>query len=231
MTDFRSPADDARRSFLARLAAGIAVAGGGLLAGARPAEARAGASFQPARHAQDDWLDQVTGQHRFVFDTTNPEGFGTALLYANNFFNASQSGYGLKDADTAVVVVARHNSTACAFGDAIWVKYGALLGSRIGLTDPRTKQPPTVNLFNARVTELPSRGTTIDSLVKRGAHLAVCQMATRFLAGLIAEATAGNAEAVYQEIAANLVGNAHLMAAGIVAVNRAQERGYTLATA
>ena len=37
--------------------------------------------------------------------------------------------------------------------------------------------------------------------------------------------------AVYNEIAANLLGNAPLVAAGIVAVNRAQERGYTIATA
>jgi hypothetical protein len=35
---------------------------------------------------------------------------------------------------------------------------------------------------------------------------------------------------VFNELTANLVGNAHLVAAGIVAVNRAQERGYTLAT-
>ncbi len=232
MTDFRLPADDARRSFLARLAAGIAGAGGGLLASGRAAEARAaGAPFQPARHAQDDWLDQLSGQHRFVFDTTKPDGFGSAMLFANNFFNANQTAYGLKDEDTAVVIVARHNSTGCAFGHAIWAKYGGPLGTRMGLIDPRTKQPPTVNLFNSQSRELPSVGVTIDSLVKRGAHVAVCQMATRFLAGLIADATKGNADAVYQEIAANLVGNAHLVAAGIVAVNRAQERGYTLATA
>jgi hypothetical protein len=41
----------------------------------------------------------------------------------------------------------------------------------------------------------------------------------------------GSAGSIYNEIAANRVGNAHLVAAGIVAVNRAQERGYTLATA
>jgi len=31
-------------------------------------------------------------------------------------------------------------------------------------------------------------------------------------------------------VVANLVPNSHMVAAGIVAVNRAQERGYTLAT-
>jgi hypothetical protein len=59
----------------------------------------------------------------------------------------------------------------------------------------------------------------------------VCQMATRFFAGPLAQGTGGNADAVYNELVANLVGNSHMAAAGIVAVNRAQERGYTLSTA
>ena len=41
----------------------------------------------------------------------------------------------------------------------------------------------------------------------------------------------GTPDAIFAELSANLVANAHLAPAGIVAVNRAQERGYTLATA
>ena len=26
--------------------------------------------WQPERHTQDDWLDQIPGKHRLVFDTT-----------------------------------------------------------------------------------------------------------------------------------------------------------------
>ena len=35
---------------------------------------------------------------------------------------------------------------------------------------------------------------------------------------------------LYKELTANLVANARMVPAGIVAVNRAQERGYTLVT-
>jgi hypothetical protein len=56
-------------------------------------------------------------------------------------------------------------------------------------------------------------------------------MATRFISGQLAQATGANADTVYNELTANLVGNSHLVAAGILAVNRAQERGYTLASA
>ena len=112
------------------------------------------------RHAQDDWLDQLPGQHRFVFDTTQFEGFGGAMLYANNFFLANQNGYSLGNTDLAVVLVVRHNSTVFAFTDAIWAKYGAPMSERSSLKDPVTKQAPKLNIFNAPAlaAQLPSNG-------------------------------------------------------------------------
>jgi intracellular sulfur oxidation DsrE/DsrF family protein len=56
-------------------------------------------------------------------------------------------------------------------------------------------------------------------------------MATRFLTGQVAQAVKGDAEALYKEVSANLIPNSHMVAAGVVAVNRAQEYGYTLLTA
>ena len=222
----------ARRSFLSRLGVGLTAFGATLGTGAATAQAQAPASggrWQAGRHAQDDWLDQLPGQHRFVFDTTNPDGFGGALLYANNFFLANQNGYGLGNADLAVVIVVRHNSTLFGYNDAIWAKYGAVLGQTANITDPQTKQAAKVNVYNssALATGLPSGGNTLDSLLKKGVHLAVCQMATRRFAGAIAQATGGTADAVYNELVANLVSNAHMVPAGIVAINRAQERGYS----
>jgi len=224
----------ARRSFLSRL--GVGLTGFGATLGARVVTAQAqtpasGGRWQPRRHPQDDWLDQVPGEHRFVFDTTTPDGFGGALLYANNFFLANQSGYGLGNADLAVVIVVRHNSTQFAYNDAMWAKYGSVLGQRAKVTDPQTKQPPQVNIYNssALAAGLPSLGTTVDSLLKKGVHLAVCQMATQRLVAGIAQATGGTADGIYNELVANLLGNSHMVPAGIVAINRAQERGYAFA--
>jgi len=236
MSDQSSRSPVARRSFLARLGAGISVAGASLVAAAPEAAAQSatggGTRFQPARHAQDDWMDSLPGKHRFVIDTTTAPGFGAGLLYANNFFVANDSGYGLKDPDAAVIIVARHFATPFAYKDAMWAKYGAGLTGVTSLNDPKTKQPPTINVYNVAGNDsLASMGTTVDTLVKRGVHFAVCQMATRFFAGMLATASGGNADAIYNELAANLIPNAHLAAAGIVAVNRAQERGYTAATA
>lgn len=87
--------------------------------------------------------------------------------------------------------------------------------------DPKTKAAPVVNTFTA----------SLDSLAKQGVQFAVCQFATGALAGSIARAVGGNAGEITRELVANLVPNARMVPAGIVAVNRAQERGYSLVTA
>jgi intracellular sulfur oxidation DsrE/DsrF family protein len=223
----------ARRSFLSRFTAGATMIGSALVLRESPAAAQAAGTggWQPSRHAQDDWLDRLVGKHRFVFDTTSPAGLGNALLYANNFLLANQSGYGLGNDDAAVVIVVRHNSTSFAYTDAMWAKYGRPLGDAGGFSDPKTKNPPMINVYNSTThgTQLPNNGITLDSLTTRGVHFAVCQMATRRFAGAVATATGGNTDRVYDELVANLIANSHMVPAGIVAVNRAQERGYTFA--
>lgn len=206
----------ARRFFLTKLGAGMTVVGAAAAAGipAAKKQASSGARWQPERHAQDDWFDQIPGKHRLVFDTTEPSGMNSALTYATNYYTANNSGYGLQNSDLAVVIVARHFSTPYAYDDSIWMKYG------VPLTDfaDKGKEPSMRNPYGRQVT----------TLTGRGMHLAVCQLATRVIAGSIARAVNGNADDIYNEIAAHLMPNAHLVPAGIVAVNRAQERGYAL---
>jgi intracellular sulfur oxidation DsrE/DsrF family protein len=224
-----------RRSFLSRVVAGAAVIGGTIFRSeSAAAQSSAPAPWRPVRHAQDDWLDQVPGGHRFIIDSTTASGLGSALLFANNFFVANQQGYGLGNGDAAVVIVLRHNSTGFAFTDAMWAKYGTAMGEAAGnFDDPKTKTKPTINVYNSGgyLGALPNGGVTFDALVGRGVHFAVCQMASRRFAGAIANAHKLDAEAVYKELTSNLIRNSHMVPAGIVAVNRAQERGYAFANA
>jgi hypothetical protein len=217
-----------RRSFLSSLGASLALQPPRL-----PAQSPAPATWQPVRHAEDDWLDRIPGKHRLVFDTTTTDGFGGALLYSNNFLDTNKSAYGLEYSDIALVIVVRHNSTPFAYNDAIWSKYGRVFAQRLNFNDPKTKKPPDVNLYNApgSVSMLTSLGITLDSVTKRGAQLAVCRVATRNFAGAIAGATGSPAEKINEELIANIVTNAHMVPAGIIAVSRAQERGYTFAYA
>jgi hypothetical protein len=223
-----APRTRTRRSLLTGAAAAAAVS-------LTPAQARAQAParrFQPARHSQDEWLDAIPGKHRNFIDCASAAAAGAGLLFANNIYTGNVRGYSLKEADVAVVVCLRHLATAFAFNDVVWAKYGQALSDAVQFTDPKTGRAPSINLFDASgYGELPSGGVTISSVVKRGAHFAVCDMATNRLAGVVARATNGVQEAVYTEFVRNLIPNSHLSAAGVVAVNRAQEYGYTLLTA
>src|SRR5262249_46059845 len=146
----------------------------------------------------------------------NNEGIGNALLFANNFLIANRDSYGLQNNELAVIIIARHLSTGFGFSDAMWTKYGAQLSSLARLNSAANS--------NRRF----GGGTGIEALAKQGVHFAVCGMATGSIAGAIAQATGAAAADVMAELTANLVPNARMVPAGIVAVNRAQERGYTL---
>ncbi len=210
-----------RRIFLSRLGASAAVFGlrpgpgtvrGGL---EQPIDA---ARFAPVRHASDDWLE-LPGKHRFFFDTLSPKGVEDAQLYVGNFFAANRNGYGLEAPDLAVVVCMRHLATPFAFNDAMWAKYGELMSQLMDFKDPKTKKAPVVN----------ARASELAESITNGVHFAVCDMATHYFAGEAAKKMATTVDAVYKELAANTVGNCHFVPAGIVAVNRAQERGYSIA--
>ena len=189
--------------------------------------------FQPARHAKDAWLDALSGKHRTFIDASTVNGGGSALLYAYNLYAANKSDYALTERDVAIVVCLRHSATAFGFNDAMWVKYSKAMNAIPQLTDPNTKQPPTTNLLYSvdYGTALPNFGSTIQDLVKYGIHFAICGMATRGLAGGIASETGVDAETIYKELVANTIPNSHIVTAGVLAVNRAQEYGYTLLTA
>lgn len=227
----------ARRSFLAKAGAGGAAIGAAFGATPRLAAAQSAPSasgrWQPAEHGEDDWLDRIPGKHRLVFDCPTIGGLGQAIRFADNYYIGNRSGYGLEPADVAVVITMRHDSTAFAYTDAMWAKYTKGFAERLGFNDPKTGQPPTVNVYRASGygASLSNSGTTLDSLVKNGAHFAVCQLATRRIAGIIARQTNAKVDDVYHELVSNLIPNAHMVPAGIVALGRAQERGYSFAYA
>lgn len=178
-------------------------------------------------------MDTLPGKHRTVIDCAAMTAAGTGIFYANNIFTANRNGYQLADTDVAVIVVLRHEATTFAFNDAMWAKYGSVLGDLGKVTDPRTNQPPTVNPLQSREfgAGMTNRGVTATALASRGAHFAICDMATNRIAGVIAAAVKSTAPEIYKELVANLLPNGHMVAAGVVAVNRAQEHGYSMLSA
>jgi intracellular sulfur oxidation DsrE/DsrF family protein len=203
-----------RRSFLSRFPALAAFTGVG---DQKPMDA-APHAFEPVRHSQDDWLDQLPGKHRVVFDTWTAARFPESMQFANNIFRGNRDGYQLAEKDVAIVIVARHRTAPFAFNDAMWAKYGKPFSDRMEFLDPKTNKPPTVNVHAAQ----------LGALLKQGVHLAVCNLTTRSISQRLAELTGVAADDVYKELTTNTLGNAHFVAAGVVGATRAQERGYAL---
>ncbi|MGE3179148.1 MAG: hypothetical protein AB7O32_16885 [Vicinamibacterales bacterium] len=164
-----------------------------------------------------------------MIDATSPLGAGQAIVYATNFLTASRLGYNLQDADSAIVLILRHEATPFAYTDAMWAKYGGVLGPRLKFMDPRSGQPPSANVYMATGYDdrLPNRNIALGALAGRGVHYAVCGLATRLFATGIATAKGVEVETIVKELSSNLIPNAHMMTAGVIAANRAQERGYT----
>lgn len=216
----------ARRLFLTRLGAGAGLVGASVVSpSAAGAQAPADTTWRPARHTLDDWYDKIPGVHRFLFDTSTADSMGWALQFASNYFTANHDAYGLNESDLAVVIVARHKSTSFGYNDAIWAKYGKQISEQAEFVDPKTKEPPKINVYGP-AGETAQAGK-MEALIKKGVQFAVCSMSTRGIAGRIAKANGLETDAVIKEITSNLIGNAHMVPAGILAVNRAQERGYS----
>ncbi|MDP2322134.1 MAG: hypothetical protein Q8O42_22690 [Acidobacteriota bacterium] len=210
--------DSARRS----LVTGMGVAAAAVALTGTRARAQAPApvtTFTPARHDKDAWLDKIPGKHRMVLDVTTANGVPEALGFATNLFNGNKTGYDLNDADLAMVICLRHFATVFAFTDPIWAKYGKALADAVKYTARATDLPNT-NPYNAA----PRRA--LDGLAKRGVHFMVCDTASHRFARMLAGS--GDGEAVYTEMAANMIPSSRFMPAGVVGTTRAQEYGYSL---
>jgi intracellular sulfur oxidation DsrE/DsrF family protein len=205
-----------RRSFLARLSAGIAALG---VTSATPAVALA-ATTGVSSDELDAWFMSFKGAERSFYDSVTTAGGMDAILFARNFMKFSQEKLGTRDADMSVVVGFRHFATPLGFNDAMWAKY-PLLAEATNTNDPATKTRATRNVpLHDEMEGFP--GTTFPALRARGVQFSVCGAATTFIAGLLAGPT-GDAKAIEAELLANLVPGARVVPAGVVAVQRAQK--------
>ncbi|MGE0463626.1 MAG: hypothetical protein AB7Q16_19870 [Vicinamibacterales bacterium] len=200
-----------------KLMSGLGVTAAAVALGARTSNAQAApAAFQPARHAQDDWMDSLPGKHRVILDITSPAGMPEGIRFAGNLFTGHKVGYGMEDAELAIIMVLRHGATAYGYTDAIWGKYGKAMGGRDAAS------PPTANQYDT------GDRKQLSGLAKRGVHFVICGSASQGIARRIAGA-GGDAEATMKEMTANMIPNSHIIVgvAGVVPTAHAQERGYS----
>ena len=213
-----------RRSFLGTLATGsaaIAVAGSGLhatasMAVAEPVEAPGGFS--------EAWLNKLTGKHRQFFDATSTNQF--ALVFAMNFLNSYNDAYKIPDANLNAVVGLRHFAIATALTDDIWSRYK--VAEFIQAMDPATKTPYIRNFLNhPHDGDMMFPSASVDKLVARGVQFTCCSVALGVVSGLLSKNAGVTPEVARTEWIAGLLPGVTLVPSGVMAVNRAQEKGCT----
>jgi len=214
-----------RRGFLGRLAAGAAAFGlGGLAvpsaAVATPRSATSGAAGNPEFEA---WLNKITGKHKMIYDVPEPND-GFAFWWARVFLNTTNETYGTTDADNTVVIVLRHSGIPFAMENTMWSKYR--FGEAFKITDGATKGPAVRHpLLHLKPGEVPIPGIGADELLAKGVLIGVCNIALTFNSMRLAKDMGMQADAIKKEWVANLLPGVVVVPSGVIAVNRAQEKG------
>src|SRR5215831_7676077 len=101
-------------------------------------------SGRPAAGAQesgpDDWIKEVRGSHRCLFDFPQHKN-GFPLLHILNYLNTYKEAYKAGPSTVGAVgtfyALGAQASIPLAFNDAMWAKYG--LGAYLGLKDSAGK--------------------------------------------------------------------------------------------
>jgi intracellular sulfur oxidation DsrE/DsrF family protein len=212
------------------------------------AAAAAGLSVSGTRAAiwesgSDDWIKEVRGNHRCLFDfPQHRNGYG--LLHILNYLNTYSTVY--KTAPDQVGAVGtfysagRQASIPLAFNDAIWARYD--LGAYTGLKDAEGKAY-TRNVFNRPTTKdlhllmqaidspmipaladaIPALG--IENLQKMGTKFILCANALGIWCLELEARGKGKAQDIEMELRANLLPGVTIVPAMVIAIEKAQEAG------
>ena len=223
-----------RRNFMGRMI-GAAAAAGLPVAGTRVAVAQ--------ESGADDWIKEVKGTHRCLFDfPQHKNGFPLLhiLNYINTYSQAYKTGAGQVGAVGTFYAVGSQSSIPLAFNDSIWKKYE--LGAYTGLKDASGKVY-TRNVFNQptpndlhllmRAVDLPMLPALagampalgIESLQNMGTKFILCANALGIWCLELEARGKGKAADLEKELRANVLPGVTVVPAMVIAIEKAQEAG------
>jgi hypothetical protein len=223
-----------RRRFLGQMFGAAAAAASLSMSGTRAAAQESGA---------DDWLKDVKGTHRCLFDfPQHKNGFPLLhiLNYLNTYSTVYKTGTGQVGAVGTFYSVGSQASISLAFNDAMWAKYE--LGAYTGLKDAAGK-PYTRNVFNqptpkdlhllmqavdspmipALAGAMPALG--IESLQTMGTKFVLCANALGIWCLELEARGKGKAQDLEKDLRANVLPGVTIVPAMVIAIDKAQEAG------
>jgi len=223
-----------RRTFLGRMV-GAAAAAGLSIAGTRAAAA--------VTDASDNWIQEVKGTHRTLFDFPQHKN-GFPLLHILNYLNTYATAYKTQPGQVGAVgtfySAGAQASIPLGFNDTVWAKYE--LGAYLGLKDADGK-PYARNVFNKptpndlhlllKAVDLPMipalseamPAIGIESLQKMGTKFILCNNALGIWVLELEARGKGKAADIDNELRANLLPGVTIVPAMVIAIDKAQEAG------
>ena len=223
-----------RRGFLGGIFAAVAAASLHS-AGALRAEAQ--------ESGPDDWIEEVKGTHRCLFDFPqhkNAMPLLHILNYINTYSAAYKTGPGQVGAVGTFYSAGNQASIPLGFNDAMWAKYG--LGTYLGLKDA-AGTPYARNVFNRSTSKdlhlvmkaidspmIPSLADAvpalgIENLQTMGAKFLLCANALGIWCLELEARGKGKAADIEKELRANLLPGVTIVPAMVIAIEKAQEAG------
>jgi hypothetical protein len=222
-----------RRSFLGRMFGAIAAA------------TFSGTAHRAAAQESgpDDWMQEVKGTHRCLFDFPQHKS-GMPQLHILNYLNTYSAAYKIPAGQAGAVGtfygIGQQASIPLAFNDAMWAKYG--LGEYLSLKDAGGK-PYTRNVFNrptkddahllmqavqspaipALAEAMPAIG--IESLQKMGTKFLLCANAFGAWCLELEARGKGKAPEIEKDLRANLLPGVTVVPAMVIAIEKAQAAG------
>lgn len=202
-----------RRTFVTQLAALVGATA--LL----PEASFARPSLAPGDEVEP-WLTALTGKHRQIFHSHDKWTKG--IEYAKRYKEAYPKEYGVSPSDVNSVLAAHGKTGAATYVDAAWDKYE--VGKMFNVTDPKTNQPATRNIFFAGDDENPG----VREALSAGVVVLSCRTALRGMASeLAAQKKFGTAKEIERDLTASLIPGVVLVPAMVIAIGRAQEQHCT----
>lgn len=198
---------------------------------------------RPSRAAPDDWIDEVRGEHRTLFDF-NAHKNGVPLLHILNYLNTYRTAYQLEPEQVGAAAtlygIGQRASIALGFDDVIWSKYD--LGAYLGLRDA-SGRPYTRNVFRApadadahllsdamQVPALPMFGGAvqalgIENLQALGTKFIMCHNALNAWSFELEARGKGAQAEINAELREHLLPGIDIVPAMVIAIEKAQDAG------
>lgn len=211
-----------RRSFLGSVAATAAAGVAGLsLPDRLMAQTMQKAASDPSF---DRWINRIKGKHKQVFDAPSINS-GLPLAWARVFIMTNEM-VGTPAKDVAAVLILRHDAIPIGMHNDMWQKYK--FGEAFKPMHLMTKQPITTNLFwKPKEGEWPLPGMALNELLDAGVMIGLCDMALTVISGVFAKNMNMDAAAVKKEWVESVFPGIQIVPSGVLAINRAQEKGCT----